>query len=61
MNNMLKSIRKQFPDTKIQKLEMKKIISRYELEKTVMAFSKALDFGQKAVQETHAEALRPKA
>lgn len=45
MNNMLKSIRKQFPDTKVQKLEMKEIISRYELEKTVMAFSKALDFG----------------
>lgn len=45
MNNMLKLIRKQFPDTKIQKLEMKEIMSRLELEKTVMAFSKALGFG----------------
>lgn len=45
MNNMLKSIRKQFPDTKIQKLEMKEIMSRLELEETIMAFSKALGFG----------------
>ena len=45
MNNMLKSIRKQFPDTKIQKLEMKKIMSRSELEEIIMDFSKALGFG----------------